>query len=155
MAISYKSYCWVVGTTSFRTGELNRKIEDQLGFLDEFWADRRFAAQPWSENDPVQRAYYKLLKEKGFVTGDAHRPEKDAREKTSGLVELGLLNSERRLTGAGRRFLLFLELVTLKLMRAIYSIFPRTVISIFCNSLRRPSHLRTGMCARLLPSFTS
>ena len=105
MAISYKSYCWVVGTTSFRTGELNRKIEDQLGFLDEFWADRRFAAQPWSENDPVQRAYYKLLKEKGFVTGDAHRPEKDAREKTSGLVELGLLNSERRLTGAGRKVL--------------------------------------------------
>ena len=56
MAISYKSYCWVVGTTSFRTNQLNRKIELQLGYLDEFWSDLRFAAQPWSENDPLQRA---------------------------------------------------------------------------------------------------
>ena len=105
MAISYRSYCWVVGTTSFRTNQLNRKIELQLGYLDEFWTDRRFAAQSWSENDPLQGAYYKLLKEKEFVTGDALRPEKDAREKTSGLVELGLLNPERRLTGAGRKVL--------------------------------------------------
>lgn len=105
MSIAYKSFCWVIGTTSFRTNQLNRKIELQLGHLDEFWTDLRFAAQPWSENGPLQRAYYKLLKEKGFVTGDAPRPEKDAREKTSGLVELGLLNSERRLTSAGRKVL--------------------------------------------------
>ena len=105
MAISYKSYCWAVGTTSFRTNQLNRKIELQLGYLDEFWSDLRFTAQPWSENDSLQRSYYKVLKEKEFVTGDAPRPEKDAREKTSGLVELGLLNPERRLTGAGRKVL--------------------------------------------------
>lgn len=105
MSIGYKSFCWVIGTTSFRTNQLNRKIELQLGYLDEFWADRRFVAQPWSENAPVQRAYYKLLKGKDFVMGDATRPEKDAREKTSGLVELGLLNSERRLTGAGCKVL--------------------------------------------------
>lgn len=105
MAIGYKSFCWVLGTTSFRTDEMNRKIEQQLGYLDGFWADRRFASQQWSENNPVQREYYKLLKDKSFVKGDAARPEKDAREKTSGLVELGLVNSERRLTGAGCKVL--------------------------------------------------
>lgn len=105
MSIAYKSFCWVLGTTSFRTNQLNRKIELQLGYLDGFWADRRFAAQRWSENDSVQKAYYELLKANAFVVGDAARPEKDAREKTSGLVELGLLNSERRLTGAGRKIL--------------------------------------------------
>ena len=105
MSIAYKSFCWVLGTTSFRTNQLNRKIELQLGYLDGFWADRRFTAQPWSENDSVQGAYYELLKENAFVDGDAARPEKDAREKTSGLIELGLLDSERRLTEAGRKVL--------------------------------------------------
>ena len=105
MAIRYKSFCWVLGTTSFRTGEMNRTIERQLECLNEFWADRRFATQSWSKNNPVQRAYYKLLQEKAGVKGDATRPEKDAREKTSGLVELGLLNSERRLTDAGHKVL--------------------------------------------------
>lgn len=105
MAISYRSYCWVVGTTSFRTKQLNRKIELQLQYLDEFWADSRFSGKPWSDNEPLQSAYYRLMKEKGFVTGDAPRPGKDARQKTSGLVELGLVNEERRLTGAGLRVL--------------------------------------------------
>lgn len=105
MSIAYKSFCWVLGTTSFRTNQLNRKIELQLGYLDGFWKDCRFAEQHWSENNPVQRAYYELLKANAFVDGDASRPEKDAREKTSGLVELGLLDSERRLTSAGRKVL--------------------------------------------------
>ena len=63
------------------------------------------AGKPWSDNDPLQAAYYRLLKEKGFVTGDAPRPDKDARQKTSGLVELGLIDEERKLTGAGRHVL--------------------------------------------------
>ena len=81
MSICYKSFCWVLGTTSFRTNQLNRKIELQLGYLDEFWADCRYAPQPWSENDPVQRAYYKLLKGKSFVMGDATRPERTHAKK--------------------------------------------------------------------------
>ena len=36
-SIPYKSYCWVVGTTSFRTAKLNLKIEEQLLLLDEFY----------------------------------------------------------------------------------------------------------------------
>lgn len=105
MSISYRSYCWVVGTTSFRTKQLNRKIELQLQYLDEFWSDNRYAGNPWSDNSPLQTAYYMLLKEKGFVSGDATRPDKDARQKTSGLVELGLVDDERKLTGAGRHIL--------------------------------------------------
>lgn len=105
MSISYRSYCWVVGTTSFRTQQLNRKIELQLQYLDEFWSDSRYVGKPWSDNIPIQTAYYKLLKEKGFVTGDAPRPDKDARQKTSGLSELGLIDKERKLTEAGRHVL--------------------------------------------------
>lgn len=105
MSISYRSYCWVVGTTSFRTNQLNRKIELQLQYLDEFWSSSKYSGQTWSDNNPLQTAYYRLLKQKAFVSGDAARPDKDARQKTSGLVELGLVDDERRLTSAGRRVL--------------------------------------------------
>ena len=33
---AYKSYCWSLGTTSFRMVEFNRKIEEQLKLLNEF-----------------------------------------------------------------------------------------------------------------------
>ena len=105
MDLTYKSFCWSFGTTSFRTKQLNFSIEKQLQFLDEFWSDARFANQPWSDNNALHAEYYKFLKKKGFVTGDADRPAKDAREKGSGLVELGLIDKERRLTGAGRKIL--------------------------------------------------
>lgn len=32
-----KNYCWSIGTTSFRTSQLNYKIERQLQLLEEFW----------------------------------------------------------------------------------------------------------------------
>ena len=32
---AYKSYCWSLGTTSFRMVEFNRKIEEQLKLLVE------------------------------------------------------------------------------------------------------------------------
>ena len=35
--IPYQSFCWVIGTTSFRTAKLNLKIEKQLLLLDEFY----------------------------------------------------------------------------------------------------------------------
>lgn len=94
--------CWVLGTTSFRTDQLNRKIEQQLGCLDELWSDDRYVTSDWVD---VQEDYYELLQAKGAIDGDAPLPDKDARQKTSGLVELGLLNDERRLTNAGRRIL--------------------------------------------------
>ena len=102
---AYKSYCWSLGTTSFRMVEFNRKIERQLELLSDFWANPAFSNQRWSENEPVQIAYYDFLKENGFIEGEAPRKAKDAREKTSGLVDLGLINDERRLTEAGTALL--------------------------------------------------
>ena len=102
---TYKSYCWSLGTTSFRMVEFNRKIEKQLEFLRDFWANPAFSNQPWSENEPVQIAYYEFLKENGFIEGEAPRKAKDAREKTSGRVDLGGRRNERRITEAGAALL--------------------------------------------------
>ena len=102
---AYKSYCWSLGTTSFRMVEFNRKIEKQLELLRDFWAKPAFTNQQWSENEPLQEKYYDYLKEVGFIEGDAQRKAKDAREKTSGLVDLGLIDDERRLTESGNALL--------------------------------------------------
>ena len=102
---SYKSYCWALGTTSFRMVEFNRKIEIQLGLLNEFWKQFDDSQLKWSENEPIQEAYYNFLKEREFIEGDAPRKAKDAREKTSGLVDLGFITAERRLTAAGQSLL--------------------------------------------------
>ena len=101
MDLSYRSYCWAMGTTSFRMTEMNRKIELQLAYLDEFWSRPGMKDVSWAGNNAVQKEYYRFLKGKGFVSGEAPRPDKDAREKTSGLVELGLVDDERRLTPVG------------------------------------------------------
>lgn len=102
---AYKSYCWSLGTTSFRMVEFNRKIERQLELLRDFWAKPAFVNQQWSENESLQEQYYNHLKENDFIEGDAPRKAKDAREKTSGLVDLGLIDDERRLTEAGNALL--------------------------------------------------
>lgn len=102
---SYKSYCWSLGTTSFRMVEFNRKIERQLELLRDFWSKPAFVNQQWSENEPLQEQYYNHLKENDFIEGEAPRKAKDAREKTSGLVDLGLIDAERRLTEAGNALL--------------------------------------------------
>ena len=102
---TYKSYCWSIGTTSFRMVEFNRKIEKQLELLRDFWANPAFVDQTWSENEPLQEQYYDYLKENNFIDGEAPRKAKDAREKTSGLVDLGLIDDERRLTEAGNALL--------------------------------------------------
>ena len=103
---AYKSYCWALGTTSFRMVEFNRKIEQQLQLLKDFWTLPQYANENWSANNPVQIAYYNYIKEQGFIEDkDAPRKDKDAREKTSGLVALGLISDERRLTIAGEALL--------------------------------------------------
>lgn len=107
---SYKSYCWSLGTTSFRMVEFNRKIEEQLRLLNQFWGKPEFANAKWSSNNAVQIAYYKFIREQGFIEEkDAPRKDKDAREKTSGLVDLGIIDDERRLTDAGRTLLSIAE----------------------------------------------
>lgn len=102
---AYKSYCWSLGTTSFRMVEFNRKIERQLELLRDFRIKPIFANQQWSNNELLQEQYYNYLKENDFIEGEAPRKAKDAREKTSGLVDLGLIDGERRLTEAGNALL--------------------------------------------------
>ncbi len=103
--VSYKSYCWSIGTTSFRTDNFNVNIERQLELMDEFRRLPNNAGADWKANNDLQKDYYAYLKSKDFVTGDAPNPAKDAREKTSGLVDIGLLDSNRNLTEVGRALL--------------------------------------------------
>lgn len=99
--LKYKSFCWVIGTTSFRTAKLNLKIEQQLRLLDEFHK----TIKPWKWNNNTQEKYYDFMKNKKFVSGDASRKDKDAREKTSGLVDIGLITEDRLLTEVGKKLL--------------------------------------------------
>jgi len=103
----YKSYAWNIGTTSFRTADFHRKVEEQLMLLDEFWHLPGNENKGW--NPQVESEYYDFLLSKGFVSGNIQdhlwKQSKTAREKTSGLVEIGLLNSRRRLTVVGNRLL--------------------------------------------------
>lgn len=103
---AYKSFCWSLGTTSFRMVEFNRKIEEQLRLLSTFWNTPLYQNENWSANNAIQVAYYEFIKKQGFIEDkNAPRKDKDAREKTSGLVDLGLINDERRLTPAGQSLL--------------------------------------------------
>ncbi len=99
--IRFKSYCWVIGTTSYRTDKFNMSIEIQMKLLKEFRNLPENKGKLWTGNDEFQAEYYEFLKNRGFVKGDAPRPDKDAREKTSGLRDIGLLDDERNITAAG------------------------------------------------------
>lgn len=99
--ISFKSYCWAIGTTSYRTDNFNMNIEMQLALLKEFRELPQNKKKLWTKNSAFQAEYYSFLKSRGFVKGDAKRPDKDAREKTSGLRDIGLLDNERNLTKVG------------------------------------------------------
>lgn len=103
--IAYKSYCWSLGTTSFRTKNFNLTIERQLQLLQEFWDKPKNIGVDWTGNNRIQSEYYLFMKDKHFVNGDAPRKDKDAREKTSGLVDIGLVDDNRRLTEAGSTLL--------------------------------------------------
>ncbi len=95
--MAFKSYCWSIGTTSFRVRQLNYKIERQLQLLKEFWSNN--PTLKWNES--TQAKYYYHLKESDFLEGEASLPSKDAREKTSGLVDIGVLTKDRQLTEVG------------------------------------------------------
>lgn len=103
--IPYKSFCWGLGTTSFRTKNFNKTIEKQLALLSEFWDKEENVSQNWNGNNELQEKYYDFMKEKAFVDGEANNKSKDAREKTSGLVDIGLIDDGRRITAAGKSLL--------------------------------------------------
>ncbi|HDL4261037.1 TPA: AlwI family type II restriction endonuclease, partial [Mannheimia haemolytica] len=103
-SIPYQSFCWVIGTTSFRTAKLNLKIEAQLLLLDEFF-NEVIKESSWNWNNELQEKYYDFMKDRAFLTGEAKRKDKDAREKTSGLVDIGLITEDRLITDAGRELL--------------------------------------------------
>lgn len=98
-----KTYCWSLGTTSFRTKNFIYSIERQLQLLDEFWTINPNII--W-DRKTGQPSYYEFLKSNNFVSGDAARKDKDARQKTSGLVDIGLLDKKtRHLTDVGKKIL--------------------------------------------------
>ena len=103
--IPYKSFCWSLGTTSFRTKDFNKTIEEQLSLLDEFWKLEENKSKSWSGNKDLQTRYYDFMQSKDFVEGNAGNKPKDAREKTSGLVDIGLIDDGRKLSNAGKALL--------------------------------------------------
>lgn len=103
--IPYKRFCWSMGTTSYRTRNFSKHLEWQLALLSEFWEKPEYRTTPWEDNEAVQAAYYDFLREAGFLSGNAPNKPKDARQKTSGLVDIGVIDPERRLTEVGRALL--------------------------------------------------
>ena len=51
---SYKSFCWALGTTSFRTEHFNQTIEQQLSLLNAFWEREENRAEVWEANNDLQ-----------------------------------------------------------------------------------------------------
>ncbi len=112
--LSYSSFFWSLGTTSFRTKEFNYSIEKQLACLDDFWKIPENSNQGWEKKYiapgqediyEIKNRYYDFMRERGLTTGDDAIKYKAAREKTSGLVDLGLINENHRLTEVGHRIL--------------------------------------------------
>lgn len=84
----------------------NQKIERQLDLLNRFWQKPEYANEKWESNEPIQQAYYAFMKENNFLKeGDAPRKAKDARQKTSGMRDIGLIDDNRRLTPVGKKLL--------------------------------------------------
>lgn len=93
--IKFQSYSWSFGTTSFRVKELNYKNELLLIYLMDF--RNRYA--DW--NPSTQADFYDYLRNENFITGNAGDKAKDARQKTSGLHDLGLVYSDRTISPVG------------------------------------------------------
>lgn len=99
--MAFQSYCWSLGTTSFRVQNLNYKIERQLQLLNELWSDSNNIG--WTKTS--QEKYYNIMHEAGLVVGEAQRKDKDARQKTSGLVEIGVIDKNRKITNIGNKII--------------------------------------------------
>ncbi len=105
--IKFQSYCWSLGTTSFRVKDLNFKIERQLQILKELWDEN--PEINWNGNDAIQEEYYNKMLEKGFITGEANNKPKDARQKTSGLVQIGVIDDNRHISNIGQKIIDIVE----------------------------------------------
>ena len=105
--IKFQSYCWSLGTTSFRVKDLNFKIERQLQILKELWDENQEIN--WNGNDVIQEEYYNKMIEKGFITGEANNKAKDARQKTSGIVQIGVIDDNRRISKIGQKIVDIVE----------------------------------------------
>ena len=123
--IPYSSFMWKFGTTSFRTKEFNYKIERQLSLLDEFWKipenkdqgwEKKYMAPGQTDIYGIKVKYYDFLVGKGFMEGGEswNGKYKTAREKTSGLYDMGLIDENHRLTEVGYRLLDMAENMTYK-----------------------------------------
>ena len=112
--IPYSSFVWKFGTTSFRTREFNRMTEWQLQLLDDFWKKPENQDQGWEKKYmapdqidiyEIKNRYYDWLVANDFTKGDDKVKYKAAREKTSGLYDMGLINENHRLTDVGSHLL--------------------------------------------------
>lgn len=99
--IKFQSYCWSLGTTSFRVKELNFKIERQLQILKELWEENPNIN--WNGNDTIQEEYYNKMLQRDFISGEAKNKSKDARQKTSGLVQIGVIDDNRHISDIGKK----------------------------------------------------
>lgn len=110
--IKFQSYCWSLGTTSFRVKDLNFKIERQLQILEELWNEN--PNTKWNGNNDIQEKYYNKMLKKQFITGEANNKSKDARQKTSGLVQIGVIDNNRHITDIGKTIINIVEKVDFK-----------------------------------------
>lgn len=105
--IKFQSYCWSLGTTSFRVNNLNFKIERQLQILKELWNENPNVR--WNGNNSIQEEYYNKMLQINFITGEANNKPKDARQKTSGLVQIGVIDDNRHITEIGEKIIDIVE----------------------------------------------
>ena len=105
--IKFQSYCWSLGTTSFRVKDLNFKIERQLQILQELWNEN--PNENWNSNNSIQEEYYNKMQQKKFITGKANNKSKDARQKTSGLVQTGVIDDNRHISNVGQKIIDIVE----------------------------------------------
>ena len=94
--IKFQTYSWCYGTTSFRVSELKYKIEKQLILLKEL--KDKYKNKPWKE---LQVSYFDILVENALAKPSSNNKEKDARQKTSSLKDLGLIDENRDLSAVG------------------------------------------------------
>lgn len=98
--IKFQTYSWVYGTTSFRVSELKYKIEKQLLLIEDLRI--LYPESDWKE---LQSVYFDLLVEAELSKDSAKEIEKDARQKTSSLKDLGLVTEDRKMTPVGKLIL--------------------------------------------------
>ncbi|WP_374064890.1 AlwI family type II restriction endonuclease [Corynebacterium belfantii] len=90
---------------------MNLRIEEQLMHLRNFSQTVTEIGEEWkwTGNNDLQSRFYYYLQKHGALAGDAPRPDKDARQKTSGLPTLGFTDNNRVITTAGEELLNHVE----------------------------------------------